>query len=369
MSHGKLRLDNNCLNCGRIVEEKFCPNCGQENIEPKQKFHYLFTHFIEDFTHYDGQFWKTIKYLLFKPGKLTNEYLAGKRQQYVVPVKLYIFMSFITFFLFSLSSPISSPSVLDNKAAKKEAQKEIMDAIRTNDVLGNVNAGSNHLTKKDSLALIKARKIIGDSAKVNNLLEAADISKKLSEESNIYGAKTKVEFDKYQKSHPSWTNFLKRPFADKFFELKELGIPQKEILVRFLETAFHNLPKALFIYLPLFAFFLWIFHNKKKWWYFDHGIFTLHYFSYLLLIITLFWVIDKIFRPFSGVGFFQFIRRLSIFLITIYTLIYFFLAHHRVYNSGRKFSVLIGIVLFILNFFAFSFVLVCLIGLSFLMVK
>lgn len=56
MSHGKLREDKDCLNCGHHVEEKFCPNCGQENIETRQPFYYLFTHFFEDFTHYDGQF-------------------------------------------------------------------------------------------------------------------------------------------------------------------------------------------------------------------------------------------------------------------------------------------------------------------------
>ncbi|WP_228372498.1 DUF3667 domain-containing protein [Chryseobacterium daeguense] len=75
MSHGKLREEKDCLNCGHLVEERFCPHCGQENTQTRQPFHYLFTHFVEDFTHYDGQFWKTMKYLLFRPGKLTKEYL------------------------------------------------------------------------------------------------------------------------------------------------------------------------------------------------------------------------------------------------------------------------------------------------------
>ena len=83
MSHGKLREEKDCLNCGHIVEEKYCPNCGQQNIKTRQQFHYLFTHFIEDFTHYDGQFWGTLKNLVFKPGKLTNTYLEGKRQKFV----------------------------------------------------------------------------------------------------------------------------------------------------------------------------------------------------------------------------------------------------------------------------------------------
>ena len=107
MSHGKIRNEKNCLNCNENVEKRFCPKCGQENIETRQPFHYLFTHFVEDFTHYDGQFWGTMKNLLFKPGKLTTIYLSGKRQQYVPPVKLYIFVSFITFFLFALFPPFS----------------------------------------------------------------------------------------------------------------------------------------------------------------------------------------------------------------------------------------------------------------------
>ncbi|WP_185144994.1 DUF3667 domain-containing protein [Epilithonimonas vandammei] len=121
MSHGKLREEKDCLNCGHIIEEKYCPNCGQQNIKTRQQFHYLFTHFIEDFTHYDGQFWGTLKNLVFKPGKLTNTYLEGKRQKFVPPVKLYIFTSFITFFLFAVFPPFSfnfEGKIVDGKKRK-----------------------------------------------------------------------------------------------------------------------------------------------------------------------------------------------------------------------------------------------------------
>ena len=73
MSHGKLREDHNCQNCGHYVEEHYCTHCGQENVETRQPFHFLFTHFIEDFVHYDGSFWQTIKKLFLKPGVLTKE--------------------------------------------------------------------------------------------------------------------------------------------------------------------------------------------------------------------------------------------------------------------------------------------------------
>lgn len=98
MAHDDLRKDKTCQNCFHVVENKFCPNCGQKNTETRQSFAHLFTHFVEDFTHYDNAFWTTIKNLLFKPGLLTKEYLSGKRQRFVPPVKLYIFVSFVTFF-------------------------------------------------------------------------------------------------------------------------------------------------------------------------------------------------------------------------------------------------------------------------------
>ncbi len=99
MSHSPIRNDKTCLNCRHVVQERYCPNCGQENTESRKTFHHLFIHFFEDLTHYENAFWRTIKNLLFKPAALTKEYLSGKRLSYLAPVRLYIFISFITFFL------------------------------------------------------------------------------------------------------------------------------------------------------------------------------------------------------------------------------------------------------------------------------
>jgi len=103
MSHNSIRNDKTCLNCRHVVQERFCPNCGQENIDSRKSFHQLFLHFFEDLTHYENAFWRTIKNLLFKPASLTKEYLSGKRLSYLAPVRLYIFISFITFFLITVT--------------------------------------------------------------------------------------------------------------------------------------------------------------------------------------------------------------------------------------------------------------------------
>lgn len=361
MSHGKTREDKVCLNCGHMVEERFCPNCGQENIETRQPFHYLFTHFIEDFTHYDGQFWKTIKYLLFRPGKLTKEYLAGKRQLYVAPVKLYIFVSFITFLLPSLFSN-SEDEHKDKAHASQEIQKEKEKEQKIIQLTDSLKTSFNSL--KEETEPLADNKLI-------NVKEIKDSSRASFYETRdgkmiIAGAKNLKQFDSLYHKKDDFADTYIRPFAKKIFYLQDKGLSGKEISSRFVQTLVHTLPKALFIYLPIFAFFLWLFHNKKRWWYFDHGIFTLHYFSFLLLGTLIFIFGTELMSILPDYGLLNLLAMLLYASATIYMCIYFFIAHHGVYETRRRTSILKGSLLFIVNFFGLLIMLIILACVSFL---
>ncbi|PKF74713.1 DUF3667 domain-containing protein [Chryseobacterium sp. PMSZPI] len=347
MSHGKIREDKTCLNCGHHVEERFCPHCGQENIESKQPFHFLFTHFIEDFTHYDGQFWKTIQYLFTRPGKLTQEYLAGKRQIYVAPVKLYIFISFITFFLPSLFSHSKTEDNTPNRdntlqviKEKKETPKEIAQITDTLKKRITLHKEDINLPKED------------ESIKLNDIKDDSDTSL-IDKASNgkliILGAKNMEQFDSISHVKKDIAYAYIRPFAKKLFHLQDSGLSHDEISKRFTETLVHTLPKALFVYLPVFAFFLWVFHNKKRWWFFDHGIFTLHYFSFLLLSTLILIFLPKIRSLLPDNGIITFVMILLYAAVLVYMSVYFFVAHHRVYDTKKSTSILKGMALFIVN--------------------
>ncbi|ASK30859.1 hypothetical protein CEY12_12375 [Chryseobacterium sp. T16E-39] len=364
MSHGKIREEKNCLNCGHTVEERFCPHCGQENIEPRQPFYFLFTHFIEDFTHYDGQFWKTIKYLLFQPGKLTREYLSGKRQLYVAPVKLYIFISFITFFVPTLfphsedndNETTEKHSIQKQKEDKKEQIAKIVDSIKS-------GIASDSQNKNDSIF------IGGNGVSKIQVLEEVISKKKIlsthKDQFAILGATSMKQYDSLSKT--GGRNYASlRPFAKKIFYLQDRGLKRKEIVGRFVETFIHTFPKALFVYLPIFAFFLWLFHSKKKWWYFDHGIFTLHYFSFLLLSTLIFILGSHLTSTFPSYTILTVITGLCYTALFFYTCAYFFIAHHRVYENSKRISIIKGSILFIVNFIGLLLMLMILSYISFI---
>lgn len=79
---------------------RYCQNCGQENLEPKETFLHLVTHFVNDVTHFDGKFFSTLKLLLFRPGFLSKEYVKGRRMSYLHPIRMYVFTSALFFIIF-----------------------------------------------------------------------------------------------------------------------------------------------------------------------------------------------------------------------------------------------------------------------------
>jgi hypothetical protein len=61
-------------------------------------------HAVEEFlhgvTHFDSKLWNTLPLLAFRPGKLTRDYVHGKRARYVAPVALFLLTVFSMFLLF-----------------------------------------------------------------------------------------------------------------------------------------------------------------------------------------------------------------------------------------------------------------------------
>lgn len=58
---------------------------------------------LGDIFAFDTRFWRTLRPLVTRPGALTVEYLEGRRQPYVPPLRAYVFAS-VLFFAFVAAS-------------------------------------------------------------------------------------------------------------------------------------------------------------------------------------------------------------------------------------------------------------------------
>lgn len=114
-----------CLNCGAALAGPFCSACGQ-----KAHVHRSVLHAIEEFVHgvvhFDSRFWNTLPLLIFRPGKLTRDYVLGKRARYIPPVAVFLLTVFSMFLLFAfLPAPgldLANQALTNTQAATAEAE-------------------------------------------------------------------------------------------------------------------------------------------------------------------------------------------------------------------------------------------------------
>ena len=88
----------NCKNCQAKLENAYCSTCGQRDINLERPLWGLIGEVVKETFEIDGRAAVTIKTLFRHPGKLTSEFLAGRRRMYTSPLRLYLVIS-ISFFV------------------------------------------------------------------------------------------------------------------------------------------------------------------------------------------------------------------------------------------------------------------------------
>jgi hypothetical protein len=99
MAESPIALDERtpCLNCGEVLRGAYCHACGQKGGGKELHFHDLVHELVHEFLHFDSKILRTLKLLLFAPGKLTHEYVGGHRVRYVGPVRLFLVATVVLF--------------------------------------------------------------------------------------------------------------------------------------------------------------------------------------------------------------------------------------------------------------------------------
>ena len=87
-----------CKNCSALLTGQYCSQCGHRARSRLISLRLLFAELLGELLEFDSRLWITLRYLLFKPGRLTAEYLIGRQASYLPPFRLYLVLS-VVFFL------------------------------------------------------------------------------------------------------------------------------------------------------------------------------------------------------------------------------------------------------------------------------
>lgn len=88
-----------CKNCDTPLEGRYCPRCGQRDIELERPLPELLGEVLRETLDVDGRAARTLWTLIRHPGVLTSEYLEGRRKRFSPPFRLYLIISVVFFVL------------------------------------------------------------------------------------------------------------------------------------------------------------------------------------------------------------------------------------------------------------------------------
>jgi len=339
VSHQPQRKEKDCLNCGTTVAGRFCQHCGQENLVPKQKFGGMLKHFVYDLFHFDGKFFDTLRNLVFRPGFIPKEYVAGKRQSYLDPIRMYLFTSAVFFLVFfSLFKPKIGKLGDDRLMTTTERFQYASSLNRQS------GADTNRLIRKQINYLLDTSYsiILKDSGRVSN-----DSSFRVRLDGKDMVMTPALQKRTLIVSGSSW---LERSVNDKWRRSKQNhGDDMKAVVTEFAESFLHRIPYLLFISLPFFALILKLLYSRKKnFYYSDHAVFTLYHYIFTFILLLFLFLLGKIY-DWTGWEFLDIIR-LILFLSGG---VYLFLAMKRFYMQGKGKTF---VKFLLLNFLAFAVV-------------
>lgn len=91
-------LQTHCLNCGASTKGIFCDQCGQRLRDNSDRsLSRLIGEIFGNLFFFDNRFFLSAKYFFQFPGRMSVEFLEGKRKKFISPVTLFLFFNLIYF--------------------------------------------------------------------------------------------------------------------------------------------------------------------------------------------------------------------------------------------------------------------------------
>lgn len=255
-----------CSNCHAPLTGEYCTACGQRH-EPHI---HTVTHFaaeaFESISHADSRLWRTLWYLLTRPGFLTREFFAGRRVSYLPPFRLYLVIS-VLFFLVAGVPKDAEIIRIEPEATPESASSEKKPKVAFSiDALG----GEAAKARKEAAAEIAAA-----IAEARNE-QAKEGAKKEGDSGVEEGVRDFC--DQFRDQAPSH-NEARNNLRERCRTIASDG--GRELA----KSVVHNVPRAMFIFLPIIALVMKLMYWRPKRYYVEHLLFLIHNHAFVFLLL------------------------------------------------------------------------------------
>ncbi len=309
----------NCLNCGTPLAGQYCGQCGQRARSRLISLWELVTDAFGDLFELDSRLWRTLIPLVARPGRLTDEYLKGRRARFMPPFRMYLVLSLV-FFLVAFTDPREKFGILFE--VPPEAAGPAAPSPATGpDAAGIADPAAAERLRQEMLADLERRDpdAAGDDAPpgLNVELDA--------------GGTGEIRCDIDDADLEELPDFLARRLTVERMQrvCEQLKLDDGRA---FADGVINAIPTALIVLLPVLAFVLAALYPLSRRYYVEHLLFLVHFHAFFFLLLTL----QILFaRAAAWTGLPDAARVLTLVATSLYVPVYLFVAMRRVYGQGR----------------------------------
>lgn len=304
MTDNNQLIVNQCKNCSADISGySYCPACGQKSDIHVFTFRELLVEIADGLFNTDSRIWRTLIPLALKPGKLTLEYLRGRRMFYLPPFRLYLILSVLFFLL-----PSNEGTVGDNSGQGANAELAALDT----ESITNPGADSNAGTAGAELA----RQIQEIQVEV-----ARELAAENGANPEAY-RDTGGECSLNGLSRDSLFTIVLRDACLKFMNDPE----------RLTQEVIDMVPVMMIVGMPLVALFMFMVYALSGRYYVEHIIFLLHTHAFYFLVSIVMALSSTLGRRYDFLfGVMDWFR----IIVAWYIPVYIFMAMLRVYGDGK----------------------------------
>lgn len=305
-----------CANCSAPLHGQYCADCGQRARGRMISLWELIKEASEILTSLDSRLWRSLGVLLFLPGRLTRDYLLGKRARYIPALRLFLGLSILFFFLFSLDARFGV----------------ISDGGDDGDVSLQIQIGDDEAadTPPDTAPADEAPAAGGTVGETPPQTSGGTVSGTTPETADSGTSEEEQPCDDIKVSWPeNWR------WMEQWLSTDRVKTACEKIVAdhgeSFSRALLERIPAMMFLFLPLMAVVMKLLYPLSRRFYVEHLLFLVHYhaFFYLLLSLCLLagWLFTGDLLPDWPVP-------VLYAVATVYIPLYLFLAMRRVYGQG-----------------------------------